>query len=182
MKFLIFLALFLANGQSAKILGLFGHPGKSHFDIFEPLMKELARRGHEVTVISFYPQKIPLDNYTDISLVGLIEQYVNFVPFSEFEKYEKYLELAMPFFNFYGLSEMGLEACSKILPSKQIQDLIKSGEKFDLVITEIFDTDCFLGVIYKLQVSCTSKNLGTSSALWFKKFKATEKFFFNLLV
>lgn len=53
---------------SLRILGLFPHLGKSHFDVFEPLLKELAIKGHNVTVVSHFPLKTPLKNYEDISL------------------------------------------------------------------------------------------------------------------
>ncbi|CAG2059351.1 unnamed protein product [Timema podura] len=36
--------------------------------VFEPLMKELATRGHQVTVVSAFPLDKTKDNYTDIKL------------------------------------------------------------------------------------------------------------------
>jgi len=41
---------------------------KSHFSGFQPLFKELANRGHNLTVISAFPLKTPQANYTDISI------------------------------------------------------------------------------------------------------------------
>lgn len=35
--------------NSARILGFFTTPGRSHFIIYESLMKELAARGHDVS-------------------------------------------------------------------------------------------------------------------------------------
>lgn len=43
-------------------------PFKSHFSGFQPLFKELAIRGHNVTVLSSFPLKKPLTNYTDIPI------------------------------------------------------------------------------------------------------------------
>ncbi|KAG4070752.1 hypothetical protein HA402_010978 [Bradysia odoriphaga] len=40
----------------ARILGFFGTPIRSHFIVEEPLMRELARRGHDVTVVSTFSQ------------------------------------------------------------------------------------------------------------------------------
>jgi hypothetical protein len=34
--------------------------------VFSTLMKELARRGHQVTVFSPFPEKYPIQNFTDI--------------------------------------------------------------------------------------------------------------------
>lgn len=57
--------------ESYRILGLFPHPGASHFHFFQPVMKALADKGHEVTVVSHFPNKIPIPNYKDEPLVGL---------------------------------------------------------------------------------------------------------------
>lgn len=59
------------------ILGIFIHPGKSHFDMFYPLMRSLAERGHNVTVISHFPDKNPVQGYKDVVLEGLSEIGLN---------------------------------------------------------------------------------------------------------
>lgn len=66
---LIFFILPFANG--AKILGVFPFPAHSHFTVGFTIMKELAERGHEVTMISSYPQKTPIKNYRDISVAEI---------------------------------------------------------------------------------------------------------------
>lgn len=48
-----------------RILGLFPHPGLSHFHYFHPIMRALAEAGHDVTVVSHFPNKPPMDNYKD---------------------------------------------------------------------------------------------------------------------
>ena len=50
----------------AKILGIFPFQGKSHFIVASALLQELANRGHDVTVISHYPQMEKRANYTDV--------------------------------------------------------------------------------------------------------------------
>lgn len=65
---------FLCTTQinSYKILGLFPHPGVSHFHFFHPLLRALAETGHEVTVVSHFPDKEPVnENYIDLPLTGL---------------------------------------------------------------------------------------------------------------
>ena len=52
-----------ANGH--RILGLFPHPGISHYQFFHPVMKALAEAGHEVTVVSHFPTKEVIENYRD---------------------------------------------------------------------------------------------------------------------
>jgi glucuronosyltransferase len=57
---------FLHLSTGAKILGIFPFHAKSHFFVASTLLRELANRGHEVTVITHIPQTEKADNYTDI--------------------------------------------------------------------------------------------------------------------
>ncbi|CAB0034905.1 unnamed protein product [Trichogramma brassicae] len=57
-----------------RILGVFPFAGKSHNIIFESLMKGLAKRGHQVDVVTHFPLVEPLKNYNDIiNLNGTME-------------------------------------------------------------------------------------------------------------
>lgn len=65
---LIFCVLFTGSSSSLKILGLFPHPGASHFHFFHPIMRGLADAGHDVTVVSHFPDKNASINYKDLKL------------------------------------------------------------------------------------------------------------------
>lgn len=54
--------------KSANILVYAPMPFKSHFNGFQPLFKELANKGHNLTVVSSFPLKKPIANYTDIPM------------------------------------------------------------------------------------------------------------------
>lgn len=56
---------------SLKVLGLFPHPGISHFHFFHPIMEGLAEAGHEVSVVSHFPNKNPVARYKDFPLSGV---------------------------------------------------------------------------------------------------------------
>ena len=62
--------------RGAKVLGLFPFPSRSHMIVQKALMFELARRGHEVTVVSSFPENKAIPNYTDIELKTSIEDLV----------------------------------------------------------------------------------------------------------
>ncbi|XP_046658304.1 LOW QUALITY PROTEIN: UDP-glycosyltransferase UGT5-like [Homalodisca vitripennis] len=141
-SFLVF-GCFLGSALSANILAVFPHPGKSHFDVFEPLVLELAARGHQMTVMSFYPQKPPVANYTDISLVGTSPLRLNRVKIGGGDD-------TVP--DTFSVSNVGLHLCSKIFKSKPVLDLLESDARFDLIILEMFDSDCFLGLVHKYKV------------------------------
>lgn len=55
-----------------RILGIFPLHVRSHMMMFEQLIKGLARRGHQVDVISSFPQIKPYPNYTDIVIPSLM--------------------------------------------------------------------------------------------------------------
>lgn len=68
--FLIMSSSSITTVFSLRILGLFPHPGLSHFHFFHPIMRSLADAGHDVTVISHFPDKqspAP-ENYHDLRL------------------------------------------------------------------------------------------------------------------
>ncbi|XP_072765192.1 UDP-glycosyltransferase UGT5 [Anoplolepis gracilipes] len=137
-----------------KILGVFGHLGKSHFDVFEPLLKELARRGHEITVISYFPRtdnakaKEPLPNYKDINLTDpKVGVYLDIIDLNQ---------LKPSFFHVINdlhlLRSMADFACNTGLRHPLITELLRSDEKFDVILTENFNTDCFLGFVHHFKV------------------------------
>lgn len=59
--------------ESARILGVFHMPSYSHHIVGRTILKELAKRGHEVTMISTFPLKSPIKNYEDIFVDELIK-------------------------------------------------------------------------------------------------------------
>lgn len=136
-----------------KILGVFGHPGKSHFDVFKPLLEELARRGHELTVISYFSRtnnakaKEPLPNYKDIDLldpkVGIFLEVVDLQQISH-SWFLVHLELSK-------LKVTSEYTCRSALRKSAIKEFLRSDEKFDLILTENFNTDCYLGFIHRFK-------------------------------
>lgn len=68
--------LLLAGAVNAvKILCVFPVMSHSHQFIGRTLMKELARRGHNVTFVSPFPEKEPVENMRTIVLTGFAEEW-----------------------------------------------------------------------------------------------------------
>uniref|UniRef100_A0A1B6L2Y1 UDP-glucuronosyltransferase n=1 Tax=Graphocephala atropunctata TaxID=36148 RepID=A0A1B6L2Y1_9HEMI len=153
---LLVLSCLLGTALSANILAVFPHTGQSHFDVFQPLVLTLASRGHQVTVLSFYPQKTPVANYTDLSLVGVAPMFVNALKF-------EHLVGINPLTDFMAITNMGWETCEDILRSEAVQNLLRTPKKFDLLIVEMFNTDCFLGLVDKFDAPF----VGISSSAFF---------------
>lgn len=70
MKILSLLIIFsifcLQITKSSKILGVFSSPSKSHYFVGFSLMKGLANKGHEVTIIAPFKERNPVKNLKTI--------------------------------------------------------------------------------------------------------------------
>lgn len=143
MKICLFLLLtLLAFEQDAsgyRILGVFPVPGKSHWLMMEQIMIGLARRGHQVDVVSHFPREKPLPNYTDISLAGTAPLATNRITAKEVQSFSSA--------SVRNLTHMvGVKVC-ELLQLPQFQKIIKDPPKdppYDLVITELFVAPCFM--------------------------------------
>lgn len=130
---LFFLALFSVwSADGARILGLFPLNAKSHFVMFQQVMRGLADKGHQVDVLSVFPQKKPYPNYTDLSLAGSVPVIVNNM---SYEMVQNFISTSEKFF----IDNTGNQVCDQMdLP--QIQKLIKTPPNdppYDLVIVEV---------------------------------------------
>lgn len=140
------------NVESARILGLFPHVGKSHFMVYHPLLKRLAERGHQVTVVSFFPTQNPPDNYNDVSLAGIAKPGVESVDLSYFENPNKWLRLlsldkiVSQILEFNDLADLALGVCSKLVKFQPLAHALK--KNYDLVLVEYFNSDCVLGLAH----------------------------------
>lgn len=143
---------FARDAQTARVLGLFPHTGKSHQMVFEPLLRRLAERGHQVTVVSFFPLKNPPANYTDISLEGIADLGLESFELSFYENPNSMLKalrldsIAKQISDFIPLAPMALEVCSKLVNFVPLAEALKS--EYDVVLTENFNSDCMLGLAH----------------------------------
>lgn len=135
--------------EAYKILGLFIHPGRSHYAVFSPLMKGLALKGHNVTVVSYFPERTNLPNYTDLTFDLQLDISESF----NVSRYEP-ITYWTYFREMFELVAWGNVACEGALGDTVIDRVLEIHKRdpFDLVITEFFETDCMLGVIYNMQV------------------------------
>nr|QPA18386.1 UDP-gluconosyltransferase [Trialeurodes vaporariorum] len=141
-------AVSVKNVSGYKILGLFPYNGKSHFIMFESLMKGLAEKGHTVDVLSHFPLDTSMDNYTDFSVAGSIRVLTGQISLEVFEEY-RFDPLGINNIKFLYYSILGHET---IMNSSAIQRLMESDERYDLIITESLASDVLLGFVNKFQV------------------------------
>lgn len=146
MRFCLFtsiLTIAICNSNALNILGIFPYHGKSHFIVFRVFLQELIRKGHNVTVISHYPEKNPPQNYHDISLAGSIRATEDSLPVEK-RTYKTLIEVSLY------LTFAGKENCEVMLANKQVRSLVDAKQKFDVIVVEQFNSDCALGLAYKL--------------------------------
>lgn len=64
----VFIVLYISCCWSANILAFLPTFAKSHYGAFQPMLKELAVRGHNITVLSHFSLKDPPPNYHHIDV------------------------------------------------------------------------------------------------------------------
>jgi hypothetical protein len=125
--------------ESYKILGLFPFMAKSHFIVGNSLMKGLAKAGHEVTVVSAFPNKGPIDNYTFIDVSEILEAM----------KSKMSSLLDMPDLGILeiisDIYDMGIFITNHTMNNPKVKTLIASDQKFDVIIVEIFLSEALIG-------------------------------------
>ncbi|CAK1540719.1 unnamed protein product [Leptosia nina] len=152
---LIILLFLISNGLnlvlSARILGLFPHPGKSHQIIFDRVMTALPGRGHHVTVATFFPLQNPPDNYTQVNLQELAQLRMESVSSADFE-YPRWFEripiigsIIDQYAQHQVLGNVALDICEKLIKYAPLKEVLK--KEYDLVIVETFSSVCMHGLL-----------------------------------
>ncbi|XP_050462109.1 UDP-glucosyltransferase 2-like [Cataglyphis hispanica] len=130
-----------------RILGVFPLQGKSHWIMQEELMKGLAKRGHQVDVITHFPLKKPIPNYTDISLEGSLPHVTNNVSASDIKGFSTFSVATLTYV-------AGTTVC-KLLDHPKMRELIENPPQdppYDIVVMELFAAPCFLAFGRHLKV------------------------------
>ncbi|XP_011168216.3 UDP-glucosyltransferase 2 [Solenopsis invicta] len=144
---IIFLWLYylsVCNGY--RLLGLFPLQSQSHFTMFEQLMKGLARKGHQVDMVSSFPLKKPYPNYTDIVTLPVAMKFTNNVSYEMVKRYE-------PLDMTYVVGTLvGNDLC-EFLENPKIKDLAQpKNPPYDAVIMEVHGAQCFAIIGHLLKV------------------------------
>lgn len=119
-------------------------PAKSHFWSFSKLFRNLAERGHNVTLISHNSDTYHLPNYRNIE-IGNIEILIEKLePFSLFKNIRTD-RLAM-YLTEKTVADAGHSACEIALQSKNVQRFLKEENSFDLILLEDFYSECLWSI------------------------------------
>ncbi|XP_064074693.1 UDP-glycosyltransferase UGT5-like isoform X1 [Vanessa tameamea] len=133
-KVIIYCVCVCVGVETAKILGVFPTPSISHQVVFRPLMLELAKRGHEVTLITtdpvFSKHQAP-QNLTEIDVHDMSYEVVK-------DFFRKHGNEKDQLKFFYFVTNFILDLFVEQFKSDEVQNLLRSKSQFDLVFTESF--------------------------------------------
>lgn len=130
--FLCISLIYLHGYHASKILGVSVIPSTSHQGFFNAMWKELSLRGHHVTAVTAIPlHDTSLTNLTEINVSFLCEVYEKSNVAKHFSK-DNYV------LNIYTFIKSLMEdLVDALLSSEKMKELIRSDEKFDVIIVEI---------------------------------------------
>ncbi|KAF4519362.1 UDP-glycosyltransferase-06, partial [Ephemera danica] len=110
-------------------------PCKSHLGVFNTLTTELARKGHELVVISPFPPPNFPTNYTNIDIMPTIQEY--YIENMELDLYQYTHPLHFPLFYW----TRSLKLIRLIFSDPEVLALLHDQRGFDLVICEDLVTE-----------------------------------------
>ncbi|TMW45051.1 hypothetical protein DOY81_009869 [Sarcophaga bullata] len=141
---LIFLSIYISNVKTARILSIFGMPIPSQYGFIEPLLKELAARGHHITSINNYPQEQPLENFRDVVVKEnkhLFDDFQNFTMDNIDTNYYEVID---------GIYNRTYQMCLNVQNNAEVRQIFDN-EHFDLIILEIYFSESFTGLAEHLK-------------------------------
>ncbi|XP_015838653.2 UDP-glycosyltransferase UGT5-like [Tribolium castaneum] len=138
-KIFFFLIILLDYSSGSKILGIFPTFVRSHYYLANTLMNHLAEKGHRVTVISPFLDENPAKNnsYQNVVLTGL-DDLKDTVNMFDYVNTNELLFIVLSI-------KKSLEMTELVLNHTNVQYLLQSNEKFDLVIMERFVNEAYVG-------------------------------------
>lgn len=145
------LTVLIGAASAGNILAVFPHFGFSHFKVVQPLLSELAKRGHDVTVISYVknPLAAQLPNYEELLTSDADEDLssttINVVPLTE---HTPTRSLKVLLLEYYSLFSEGQTTCGRLYSSGHVNTVMRRHQEkpYDLLLTEYFSTDCQLSI------------------------------------
>ncbi|XP_058065123.1 UDP-glucuronosyltransferase 2B7-like, partial [Anopheles bellator] len=160
----------VAVSQAANILFMSGVPSPSHYIWLRPLMNEMGKRGHNVTVISADVEKKPPANLTYIHLENFYNTMYNTSMRQKFDFFAMANESPNTLLKVF--NELGLDLCEAAIKSEGLHSLLAYPQdfKFDLFVSDYLIGPCvssiilhrFQGVPYIPSAPCNAQSTAAS--------------------
>lgn len=147
------LSVLVTFSQSLNILIVYEIILPSHFYTFKHLFRTLAERGHNVTILTFFSQDKSIPNYRHIDLRGK-----DGIPVLRIANLKK---IKPPKQEMYGtahlVAEMAEKSCESFVKNPAVHSFLKENSSFDLVLREVFHSNCHNGLIKKFRAPVIGK-------------------------
>lgn len=143
----IFTITLIYPTDTANILAVFPYQGLSHHMVYLPYIQELANQEHNITFISNYP--IEHSNINNLSIRGSIPISNNKENISSFERSKNEIIHSINVIRMFNYPGKTYEA---IFTVDSVMALLNSPYKFDLLVTEHFNTELFIGFAFKFNI------------------------------
>uniref|UniRef100_W8ASC2 UDP-glucuronosyltransferase 2B15 n=1 Tax=Ceratitis capitata TaxID=7213 RepID=W8ASC2_CERCA len=156
------LAAVAPTADGARILSVYSFPGKSHFMMQKAIIKELIRRGHQVTLITAFTLE-PLNlgsNYTEILIEPVYDFWKDVKEDAGARNIFEFTTMDVPGF-LQMLQVLGVATTEHALQQPKVQAIINANETanvYDLLLVEQFYQEPFLALshIYNIPVVSSS--------------------------
>ncbi|XP_037824336.1 UDP-glycosyltransferase UGT4-like [Lucilia sericata] len=156
---LIVLCIFPNSLYAAHILSLFGVPMRSQYDFIEPLLRELAGRGHQITSITNFPQKEAIPNFRDVVVEKNKHLFFGYHNFTLDNLEANYYELVDEIYS------QAIQMCINIQNDTAVRQIFDN-EKIDLIILDVFFAESFFGLSEYLKAPIVGvSTMGTISPI-----------------
>ncbi|XP_050667870.1 UDP-glycosyltransferase UGT5-like [Leptidea sinapis] len=106
--------------------------------MYGTILDALVQRHHNLTVITHFPKNYAAPNIKEISLAGTIKDLSNNLTRQRNTLKPNFI------FNLEALISECIEACQVVSQQANIRALLNTTDTYDLVIIEVFGSDCFL--------------------------------------
>ncbi|XP_063531231.1 UDP-glycosyltransferase UGT4-like [Cydia strobilella] len=133
----------LSQATALNVLVIVSMPIPSHYMALNTLFRELARRGHKVTVMNNFPDKNPTPG---LEFINLEAYQPGAVRTDDLEYYESKSSWYVPLYNLYRhfiLSPGGTaQDCENLFTHKKVKEHLDKKIKYDVIFVEQFMSDC----------------------------------------
>lgn len=133
--------------SAIKILAIISMPLRSHYMAFQSLFRELADRGHHVTVMNNFPDDKPAPNlrFIDLEAYSYNRTAYSRHPLQSYEHVDSNIKRLG---NVYGhtVTKMLGNDCENLFTNENAKSHFAEGVKYDVIFVEQFISDC--GLVY----------------------------------
>ncbi|XP_063922010.1 UDP-glycosyltransferase UGT5-like [Zophobas morio] len=141
---LLFSVIFTGFSSCSKILFLSQIPTRSHYILASKLVNEMAKKGHEVTFITPYPNTTQVKNINQIHVEGFESFYSPETARVSISKKED----GNPIQKAIDITHIHYLFTEFLISHDKIQNLLKSQQHFDVVILYYYFNDALLALAH----------------------------------